>query len=231
MADMSGCAAWFPLMLLAGVALLVPSGLVAAHKVVAPTTSAANDTVEITATITLDEDEIAKKLGADPGKGIALMDVRVTPKTDKPLRVSPDDFFLLSHNDGQRSQAFEPEQLAGRGGLVLAQGPGTPGGLSRSPGAPIGTGPTGRVQRMPGGGNGIGNKAGEAGGLKTEKNDKDRGNSSLLAAIKAKQLPDTTTADEISGYLLFPLEGKHKLKDMALLYRGQAGHIDLEFQH
>jgi hypothetical protein len=87
------------------------------------------------------------------------------------------------------------------------------------------------VQRVPGGGNGIGNMSGQAGGLKTETNDKDRGNSPLLTAIKAKQLPDTTTTDEISGYLLFPLEGKHKLKNMALLYRGQGGHIDLEFEH
>jgi hypothetical protein len=214
-----------------GLALLLPGGVFAARKAVSPTTSAANDNVEITATITLDESEIAKKLGADPGKGIALMEVRVTPKTDKELRVSPDDFYLLSHNDGQRSQPFEPEQLAGRGGLVLSQGPGTGGGLSRTPGAPIGTGPMGGVQRMPGGGNGMGNMSGQAGGLKTQTNDKDRGNSSLLTAIKSKQLPDTTTKDEISGYLIFPLEGKHKLKNMALLYRGQAGHIDLEFEH
>jgi hypothetical protein len=213
-----------------GLTVLVPCAF-AARKAVSPTTSAGNDNVEITATITLDEAEIAKKLGADPGKGIALMEVRVTPKTDKELRVSPDDFFLLSHNDGQRSQPFEPEQLAGRGGLVLSQGPGTGGGLSRTPGAPIGTGPTGRVQRMPGGGNGIGNSAGEPGSLKTQMNDKDKGNTSLLSAIKGKQLPDTTTKDEISGFLLFPLEGKHKVKNMALLYRGQGGRIDLEFEH
>jgi hypothetical protein len=84
---------------------------------------------------------------------------------------------------------------------------------------------------MPGSGNGIGNMGGTPGDLKTQTNDKDRGNSALLAAIKAKQLPDTTTVDELSGYLLFPLDGKHKVKNMALLYRGQAGHIDLEFEH
>jgi hypothetical protein len=209
-----------------------PASLVAAHKVVSPTTSAANDNVEITATVTLSEEEIAKKLGVDPGKGIALLEVRVAPKTDKPLRVSPDDFYLLSHGDGQKSQPFEPEQLAGRGGLVLGQGPGSAGGLSRSPGTPIGTDPgTGRVRRMPSSGNGIGNMGGDPGGLKTQTNDKDAGNSKLLTAIKAKQLPDTTTTDEVSGYLLFPLEGKQKLKNMAVLYRGQAGHVDLEFEH
>lgn len=211
--------------------LFIPGLVMAAHKVVSPTTSSANDAVEVSATITLTEPEVAQKLGIDPGKGFALLEVRVTPKTDKPLRISPDDFYLLSHDDGQKSQPFEPDQLAGKGGLVLGQGPGTAGTLSRAPGAPIGTSPTGRVQRMPSGGNGIGNGAGQAGGLKTEANDKDQGNSTLLTALKAKQLPDTTTADEVTGYLLFPLDGKHKLKNMAVLYRGPGGHLDLEFEH
>ncbi len=196
-----------------------------------PTTSAGNDNVEVSATITLTEPEIAQKLGADPGKGVALLEVRVTPKTDNGLRVGPSDFYLLSHDDGQRSQPFDPEQIAGKGGLVLAQGPGSGGGLSRTPGAPIGQSPTGRVQRMPGAGNGIGNTASDPGSLKTQTNDKDQGNNTLLAALKAKQLPDTTAKDEVSGYLLFPLDGKHKLKNMAVLYRGPGGHLDLEFQH
>jgi hypothetical protein len=198
-------------------------------KVVTPTTSAANDNVEITATLTMKEDEIAQKLGADPGKGVVLVEVRVSPKTDKGLRIGPDDFILLCHDDGQRSQPFEPDQLAGRGGLVLSQGPGTPGKLSRAPGAPIGVGPTGQMQRMPG--HGIGNSGGTPGGLKTETDTKDQGNSTLLKILKAKQLPDTTSTDEVTGYLVFPLDGKHKLKNMAVLYRGPAGHLDLDFQH
>jgi hypothetical protein len=209
----------------------IPAFLFAERKVVSPTATAANDKVEITATLSLAEPEVAQKLGADPGKGFVLLEVRVSPKIDKGLRISPDDFYLLSHDDGQRSQPFAPDQLAGKGGLVLGQGPGTAGELSRTPGAPIGTGPMGGVQRMPGSGNGIGNSGGQAGGIKTQANDKDTGNATLLTALKAKQLPDTTTADEVSGYLLFPLEGKHKLKNMAVLYRGQAGHLDLEFQH
>lgn len=200
----------------------------ASHKVVSPTTSGANDNVELSATLTLLEPEVTEKLGTDPGKGIVLVEVRVSPKGDKGLRVGPDDFILLSHDDGQRSRAFEPEQLAGKGGLVLSQGPGTNGGLSRAPGAPI-PGPTGTIQHMPG--RGIGNSGSSPGGLKTQTNDKDQGNSTLLNIMKTKGLPDTTTTDEISGYLLFPLDGKHKLKNMALLYRGPAGHIDLEFEH
>lgn len=198
-------------------------------KVVSPTTSVGNDNVEITATLTMNEDEVAQKLGADPGKGVVLVEVRISPKADKGLRIGPDDFFLLCHDDGQRSQPFEPDQLAGKGGLVLSQAPGTPGKLSRAPGAPIGTGPTGQLERLPS--HGIGNSGGTPGGLKTEANTKDQGNSTLLQVLKAKQLPDTTSTDEVTGYLVFPLDGKHKLKNMAVLYRGPAGRLDLEFQH
>jgi hypothetical protein len=210
---------------------LIPATLIASHKVVSPVTSASNDDVEISATITLPEAEVAQKLGADPGKGIILVQVRVTPKGEKALRVSPDDFFLLSHDDGQRSQPFEPSQLAGKGGLVVAQRAGSGGGLASRPGRPIGTSPTGRVQRFPGNGGGIGNTGSGPDTTNTQVNDKDGGNTSLLAALKAKQLPDTTSTDEVGGYLYFPLDGKHKLKNLAVLYRGQAGHLDLEFEH
>src|SRR5689334_5498689 len=91
---------WKPL-LVAGLAF-IPAAVLASHRVVSPTTSSANDNVEVTATITLSEPEIAQKLGADPGKGIALVEVRVSPKGDQDLRISADDFYLLSHDDGQR---------------------------------------------------------------------------------------------------------------------------------
>jgi hypothetical protein len=210
---------------------LVPASLIASHKVVSPTTSASNDDVEVNATITLPEEQVAEKLGADPGKGIVLVQVRVTPRGEKALRISPDDFYLLSHDDGQRSQPFEPSQLAGKGGLVVAQGQGSGGGLASTPGRPIGTSPTGRVQRFPGRSSGMGNMGAGSGTTNTQTNEKDKGNKSLLEALKAKQLPDVTSADEVSGYLYFPLDGKHKLKNLAVLYRGQAGHLDLEFQH
>ena len=208
----------------------IPAALFASHRVVSPTSSAANDNVEITATITLSEPEIAQKLGADPGKGIALVEVRVSPKADE-LRIGPDDFFLLSHDDGQRSQPFEPSQLAGRGALVVGPGQGGDGSLtSQRYGIPIGTGPTGQVQRMPGNSVGIGSSGGP-GTLSTKANDKEAGNQALLSALKAKQLPDKVSKDEISGYLCFPLDGKHKLKNLAVLYRGPGGHLDLEFEH
>src|SRR5690348_3981835 len=103
-----------------GILVLTALNLLAAKKVVSPTTSAGNEQVDIVATITLGEQEVAQKLGTDPGKDIALLQVRVIPKTDKPVQVSPDDFILLSHDDGERSKPFEPEEIAGQGALVVS---------------------------------------------------------------------------------------------------------------
>lgn len=60
---------------------------------------------------------------------------------------------------------------------------------------------------------------------------KSQGNDKLLAALKAKQFPEKESIQPIEGYLYFPLDGKHKLKNLAVLYRGPAGKLDLEFQH
>jgi hypothetical protein len=217
-------------LVVAGLAF-IPAAVFASHRVASPTTSSANDNVEVTATITLSEPDIAHKLGADPGKGIALVEVRVSPKGDEDLRISADDFYLLSHDDGQRSQPFDPGQLAGRGALVVGPGQGQNGGMTAQRyGIPIGTGPDGRMSRMPGNSVGVGSTAGP-GTLGTKADDKMAGNQTLLAALKAKQLPDKVTKDEVTGYLYFPLDGKHKLKNLAILYRGPAGHLDLEFEH
>jgi hypothetical protein len=61
--------------------------------------------------------------------------------------------------------------------------------------------------------------------------EKSQGNDRLLQALKAKQLPTKESVDPVEGFLYFPLDGKHKLKNLAVLYRGPAGRLDLEFQH
>ena len=208
--------------------LLISSGLIVlsalsafgAKKVVSPTTSASNEQVDIVATIVLAQDEVKQKLGADPGQGIVLLEVKVTPKTDQPVQVSPDDFILLAHDDGERSKPFEPEELAGQGAMVLSKTTekgqktgssfglgGMMGGVGGSPGNPTPT------------------------AIKTKMDEKSKGNAPLLEALKAKQMPAKESTDEVSGYLYFPLDGKHKLKNLAVLYRGPAGKLDLEFQH
>src|ERR1700742_94656 len=94
---------------------LAAAGLFAGpKKVISPVTTASNEQIDLEATIVMTEEEVTQKLGgADPGKGIVLLQVRVTPKTDKPIQISPDDFILLAHDDGERSKPFEPSEIAG----------------------------------------------------------------------------------------------------------------------
>lgn len=201
--------------------LLAGTVLFASKKVVGPSTSAGNELVDIIATISLTEDEVTQKLGEDPGEGIVLLDVRVVPKTDKPMLVGPDDFTLLARDDGQRSQPFDPNELAGAGALVESVktadsgkknvsgmvGFGGFGGGNASPGNPR---PTNVTSKM---------------------DNKSEGNPNLLKALKAKQLPVKESIEPVEGYLYFRLDGKHKLKNLEVLYRGAAGKLTLEFEH
>lgn len=189
-------------------------------------TQSGNENVEIKATVYVDRNEIKQKLGADPGPGIVLVDVMVAPKSDQPLKIDPDDFVLLAHDDGQRSRPFAPSQLAGDGALVLK--PRGINGVSTANRGPSYGGPWGRPRQLPGNNSGVGNSSVQEGvDSKMEKNE--TGDSELLAVLKKKVLPNKETKDELGGFLYFPLEGKHKLKNLAVLYRGPAGKLDLEF--
>jgi hypothetical protein len=199
--------------------LLCGATLFGAKKVVSPTTTASNDNVDITATITLSEDQIAQKLGVDPGKGIVLLYVRIMSKTDKPIQISPDDFILLAHDDGEKSRPFDPAEIAGQGAMVLNE----KSGITHT-GSSIGFG-----GMMGGGGSSPGNP--KVTTITTTMNPKEQGDAHLLQVLQAKELPQKETAEPVEGYLYFPLDGKHKLKDLAVLYRGPAGRLNLEFEH
>jgi hypothetical protein len=200
--------------------MLAAVSLFAGKKVVSPTTSAGNDQIDVVATISLSEEEIAQKIGANPGKGVALLDVRVTPKTDTPVQLGPEDFILLAYDDGERSKPFEPAELAGQGALVVKTSPN--GKVSRTSGFG-GLGPIGM-------GSGP-STAKKSDTLNSKMDTTNEGSNKLLEQLKAKQFPRKETADPVEGYLYFPLDGKHKLKNLAVLYRGQAGKLRLVFQH
>jgi hypothetical protein len=206
----------YSMMFLAGCTLFANQ-----KKVVSPETSAGNEQLDVVATITLDEEEVAQKIGADPGKGIVLLQVRLIPKTDKAVLVSPDDFILLAHDDGERSKPFEPAEIAGNGALVVSS---TTQGSQKKTGTSIGLG-----GMMGGSGSSPGNSKPVT--LNSKMDDKAKGNDKLLQALQAKQLPQKETAEPLEGFLYFPLDGKHKLKNLAVLYRGPAGKLNLEFEH
>jgi hypothetical protein len=53
----------------------------------------------------------------------------------------------------------------------------------------------------------------------------------LLAALKEKGLPDKEGKETLEGLLYFPIEGKIKAKDVAIIYKGPAGKLVMEFQN
>jgi hypothetical protein len=201
--------------------LLLPMLCLGAKKVVSPNTSASNDQVDIVATIFMTQEEVVQKLGVDPGKGIALLEVRVIPKTDTPVQISPDDFILLAHDDGERAKPFDPAQIAGQGAMVVSAA----------------TAKTKQTSGFGGFGGMIGGGSGSSPGnskpttLSTKMDPKSQGNEKLVETLRSKQLPQKESVQPVEGLLYFPLDGKHKLKNMAVLYRGQAGNLNLEFEH
>jgi hypothetical protein len=192
---------------------------------------AGNDDIEMVASVLIDRDEIHQALGADLGAGYVAVRIKVTPKTEQPLRVSPDDFTMISRKDGQRSVALSPGQVAGKGALVVKAAPSQPGGFGTQSNGPIWGGIGGPPQRLPGSGGGIGNMAGADGGAeaKVEPNNKAKDNP-LLAILEEKSLPDKETKEPVEGLLYFPIEGKVKPKDLAVLYKGPAGKLVMEFK-
>lgn len=205
-----------------GLLLSMAISMCAAKKVISPNTSASNDQIDVIASISLAEDEVTQKLGADPGKGIVLLQVRVVPKTDTPVQISPDDFILLAHDDGERSKPFEPSEIAGNGALIVSN---TSTAKTKS------TSGFGGFGGMVGGGSGSSPGNSKPVALSSKMDEKKQGNEKLLEALKAKELPAKESIAPVEGFLYFPLDGKHKLKNLAVLYRGPAGKLDLEFEH
>ncbi len=191
---------------------------------------AGNDDIELVGHVMVDREEIKQAVGADIGAGYVAVRMKVTPKTDRPLRISPDDFTIVSRKDGQRSEALSPGQIAGRGALVVKAAPTQPGGYGTTTNGPIWGGIGGAPRQLPGNRNGVGNAAGADGGVEAnaDSGSKEKDNP-LLEILKAKQLPDKETQDTEEGLLYFPIDGKIKPKDLAVIYKGPAGKLVMEF--
>ncbi len=192
-----------------------------------PAGQAANERVEIGATLLSDKEAIQKELGSDLGGYFTVVRVTLAPKGGQTLAVLRDDFTLRSDKDGQRCGAFAPSQVAGRGALVISSGGGR-GLMAENPG-PAWGGIGGRPRRLGGDSAAIGN-TGEAGARGTISSGSKEEEDPVLAKLKEKGLPEKETAGLAAGLLVFFLEGKHKPKDLELLYSGAAGKLALRFR-
>lgn len=197
----------------------------------APAGKASNDRIEIEAAVYTDKTAIHDMIGADLD-GIAIVKLRVAPRGEQALAVNPDDFTLRSDRDGQKSQPFAPSQIAGSATLVVASGSSGRGGITSQENGPIwggapGTG--GRPRRLPGNGATVGNLSEETVQASVESGDKAKDNP-LLLTLKQKAMSAKTGTEPVAGLLYFPLEGKHKPKDLELVYRGPAGRLSIRFK-
>jgi hypothetical protein len=193
---------------------------------------AGNDDVDLTGSIILDREEVKHAVGADMGPGYVVVRIKVIPKADDPIRISADDFTLLSRKDGERSPALSPYQIAGRGALVVkrattSQTVGTDR-IGPSWGGIGGTQPG----RLPGPGGNAGTGSSVESGTADAKIESEKGakENPLLAILQAKVLPDKETKEPVEGLLFFNLETKLKPKDVSLFYKGAAGRLSMDFK-
>jgi hypothetical protein len=188
---------------------------------------ASNDDLAFTATVLMEKSEIQQALGADLPEGLLLVRLKATPRGSKPLHVSPDDYTLLSRKDGERSPALAPAQIAGRATITVKAAEEQP----KSWGTPVTTGP-------------IWSGIGKSRSIPPEKGSSDaptpapddrvdltkQSDAQLLALLKSKSLPEGDTAKPVEGLLYFRMDGKNKLKDLSLLYKGDAGRLVADFK-
>lgn len=195
------------------------------------TGTASNDKLEIQATVYTDKAAVRSLLGQEMEEGVIVVEVRLTPKGSEPIKLWRDDFLLRSDKDGQKSTPFDPSQIAGNTVLTLVRTYSAEGVLVEDRG-PVwgGIGGT-RPRRMPGPSGGIGNATtGQETNEARVGPQGDEADNPLLAVLKAKVLKEEEITAPTSGLLYFPMDGKHKIKQLELHYRGPAGALDLRFK-
>jgi hypothetical protein len=212
--------------------VLITSALCAQVKKPLTATNS-DDAVEIRAVAYIEKEAIREAVGADLDPGIVVFEVHLRPQVDRKITVNRDDFLLRSDKDGQRSTPYAPAQIAGSSVLVVStvSGRAAIAGEDRGPvwGGVGGT----RPQRAGTDGASLGNsgstQSAKATVLAGEKDKAGKPNTTL-DLLTRKALPEGETADTRSGLLYFMLEGKHKPKDLELIYRSPLGRISMRFK-
>ena len=186
-----------------------------------PLEETSNQLLDISVESPLSKDQIKQELGSSLDDDIIVIRLTARPLTDKPVQLNLDDFLLISGKDGQRSQPYAPGQLAGSETLAV-----TDNGVRRGLGdhrPTIGFGGIGI-----GGGSSPGT-AGPPPDTKMQES-RDAKENPLLAAIKAKILPEKQITEPVTGLLFFQITGKVKAKDLELRYKGSSGAMALRFR-
>ena len=168
-------------------------------------TQAGNGNIDLAGKVFIENNDIQQLLGAPMDPGYIVVRIKVEPRMLQAIRISADDFTLVSRKDGERSDALMPSQIGGAANLILKSKTtyaGSPGVSSTA----VGVTPAGKQAAT------------------------DRDNSPLIKILESKMLADTETKEPVEGLLYFLLEGKNKVKDLGLLYKGPAGRLAMDFK-
>ncbi len=163
---------------------------------------AGNGNIDLAGTVYVDSKDIQQVLGTTLDPGYIVVRIKVEPRMLQAIRISADDFTLVSRKDGERSDALVPSQIGGPADLVLKSKTtydGSPGVSSTS--------------------------------VSVAKADiKNPPARPSIKLLESRMLKDTETKEPVEGLLYFLLEGKNKPKDLGLLYKGPAGHLAMDFK-
>jgi hypothetical protein len=163
---------------------------------------AGNGNIDLSGTVFIDSKDIERVIGTPMDPGYVVVRIRVEPRMIQAIRISPDDFTLVSRKDGERSDALAPSQIGGPANLIL------------------------RSKTTYAGSPGVSNTAVGVTPVEAKKEPE----SALIKVLESKMLAEKETKDPVEGLLYFLLEGKNKPKDLGLLYKGPAGHLAMDFK-
>jgi hypothetical protein len=164
---------------------------------------AGNGNIDLSGTVFIDSKDIQQLVGAPMDAGYIVVRIKVEPRMLQAIRISADDFSLVSRKDGERSDALVPSQIGGPANLILK----SKTSYSGSPG--------------------VSSTAVNVAPAETQKAPSEN---PLIKILESKMLRDTETKEPVEGLLYFLMQGKNKAKDLGLLYKGPAGRLSMDFK-
>lgn len=225
------------------VALALVSFLLSAAESPGPFKSSARSAkLTIDAELYLDRGQVEQLIGNSMDGYLVVVKVRIqSNRPNEKIRIFRDDFVLVSSKDGQRSEPFSPEMLAGSSTMVVSEVVTSAGpvmGQNTGPvwggiptGGPVPTGGPRRVDRPGSSGGTAGTPTATATSVEQRVQDGKPGDKQVawLETLKEKVLQEGELTDVREGLLYFPLNGKHKPKQISLLFNGVLPKMELSF--
>lgn len=189
------------------ITILILSSIAIAADLKSLPNQAGNGNIDLAGTVFIESKDIQQILGTTLDPDYIVVHIKVEPRMSEAIRISADDFTLVSRKDGERSEALEPGQIGGAANLILKSKT-TYAGSAGVSSTSVNVAPAAA-------------KTGPAESASTKR---------LESLLQSKMLKDTETKEPVEGLLYFLLEGKNKPKDLGLLYKGPAGRLAMDFK-